>query len=172
MSEQENDGQNKLSVGDIVNSIRSGKQIVPENTQAPPAKVSKPRGRPTAGFWAANLRQSVERRMDNVYESINQDPGAMSQMSRRGFFSSENVEVPLDQVSGVVEMTPGKAPPPLRTPNAKEHEQQEEILPDLSSGEWVVEEVRQVAPKAPKKLSVNPLIRKMFERQGGTDEEQ
>lgn len=164
MSEQEGEPK-KLNVGDIVNAIRSGEQIVPEKT-TPKINTSKPKGRPTAGFWARNLRESVERRMDNVYDSISEDSGAMSQMHRRGFFSSENVEVPLGEVSGVVEMTPGETPPPLRQhrPDTGRYADVDDSAPDLSSGEWVVEEVKAAAPKRAKKLSVNPLIRKMFER--------
>lgn len=163
MAEHSHEGEkNNLNVGDIVSAIRSGKlesvQQQHEATDSP--KPQQPKGRPTAGFWVQNLRESVERRMDQVYESIQENPSAMSAMERRGLQAADQISVPLESATGFVEMTPGEKPPPLKNPN---HPGSDEVL-DFSDQGWVVEEVRSAAPKRAKKLQVNPLIRKMFER--------
>lgn len=97
--------------------------------------------------------------MDNVYESIQESSGPTSAMERRGLQAADQVSVPLESPTGFVEMTPGEKPPPVQNPDRAGNE---EVL-DFSDQEWVVEEVR-AAPKRAKKLQVNPLIRKMFER--------
>lgn len=114
MSEKkEDDGGGSVSIGEALEQIRSGKKIaVPKKALA--SKPSRKVGRATASFWVKNLQESVQRRMDLLYDGIRDDPGAMSQMKRRDFYSSERFTIPLNAVSAVVEVTPGEPPPPMR----------------------------------------------------------
>ncbi len=223
--QQQDDGKGKVSIGEALEAIRSGKKVnVPKKATA--AKPSRKMGRPTATFWVRNLQESVQRRMDHLYDAIRDDPGAMSQMRRRDFFSSERFSIPLDAVSGVVEVTPGEPPPPpkplstfqdlkgvdvgnvspesvprSRTVNSTAVEngelagrQSDLEKMDLSghlrneasgrpapgqpndprfaassnfdTGRWIIEEIRATPRNRGKKLKVNPLIRKMFEKRG------
>lgn len=111
MSDQEDTG--KVSIEDALEQIRSGKKIAAPK-KASPMKASRKMGRATASFWVRNLQESVQRRMDLLYDTIRDDPGAMSQMKRRDFYSSERFTIPLNAVTSVVEVTPGEPPPPMR----------------------------------------------------------
>ncbi len=227
MSDQaatEEDGPGKVSIGEALEAIRSGKQIaVPQKALS--AKPARRMGKATAAFWVRNLQESVQRRMDMLYDTIRDDPGAMAQMKRRDFFSSERFAIPLDAITGVVEVSPGEPPPPPRPlatfsdldgvdPKstsldqvsksgevrtralaegefADRHQQLEKL--DLSghlqtpsapppppaqggdrfapsstfeTGRWIIEEIRAAPKTRGKKLKVNPLIRKMFEKRG------
>lgn len=230
--EEKKEGDGKVSIGDALAAIRSGKKVaVPKKAAA--AKPSRRMGRPTATFWVRNLQESVQRRMDHLYDNIRDDPGAMSQMRRRDFFSSERFTIPLNTVSGVVEVTPGEPPPPPKplstfsdldgvdlgkvSPEAVPrsqtvkstaiangelaHRQQDLEGLDLSghlrneasgrpapsgaapndprfasstsfdTGRWIIEEIRATPKNRGKKLKVNPLIRKMFEKRGESGNE-
>lgn len=218
----------KVSIGEALDALRSGKKLaVPKKAMV--AKPSRNKGRATASFWVRNLQESVQRRMDLLYDGIRDDPGAMSQMKRRDFYSSERFTIPLNAVTAVVEVTPGETPPPMRpvatfgdldgvdlgqvSPNsvprsgqvnpqavangefANRTEQLESL--DLSghlqqqgtqrpagdpndprfapssefdSGQWIIEEIRATPKERGKKLKVNPLIRKMFEKRSESDE--
>ena len=114
MSGQDKDKESgKVSIGEALEAIRSGKKIaVPKKAMA--SKPSRRKGRATASFWVQNLQASVHRRMDMLYDTIRDDPGAMAQMKRRDFFSSERFQIPLNTISGVVEVSPGEPPPPPR----------------------------------------------------------
>lgn len=114
MSEQKDESAGaSVSVSEALEQIRSGKKIaVPK--KALTSKPSRKMGRATASFWVRNLQESVQRRMDLLYEGIRDDPGALSQMKRRDFYSSERFTIPLNAVSAVVEVTPGEPPPPMR----------------------------------------------------------
>jgi len=227
MEEEAKEEGGKVSIGDALEAIRSGKKIaVPK--KAAPTKPSRRKGRATASFWVKNLQESVQRRMDLLYDSIRDDPGAMSQMKRRDFYSSERFSIPLNAVTAVVEVTPGEPPPPMRplstfddidgvdlgqvSPEAVPRsgqvhstavangefagktEQLEKL--DLSghleqqmlqrpgdpndprfapssefdSGQWIIEEIRATPKERGKKLKVNPLIRKMFEKRNEESE--
>jgi len=217
-----------ISIGEALESIRSGKKLaVPQRAMT--AKPSRRMGRATASFWVRNLQESVQRRMDLLYDGIRDDPGAMSQMKRRDFYSSERFTIPLNAVTAVVEMTPGEPPPPMKpistfsdldgvdlgqvSPEAvprsgtvesqalangefaSRTEQLEKL--DLSghlgqqgmerpqgdpndprfapssefdSGRWIIEEIRATPKERGKKLKVNPLIRKMFEKRNESSE--
>lgn len=229
MSKKKDDDGGKVSIGDALEAIRSGKKLaVPKKAMA--AKPSRRMGRATASFWVKNLQDSVQRRMDLLYDGIRDDPGAMSQMKRRDFYSSERFTIPLNAVSAVVEVTPGEPPPPMRpistfgdldgvdlgqtSPEAvpksgqvnsqavangefaSKTEQLEKLdlsghleqqmlqRPDGSdpndprfapssefdSGQWIIEEIRATPKERGKKLKVNPLIRKMFEKRNESNE--
>lgn len=114
MSEKKDDeGGGSVSIGEALEQIRSGKKVaVPK--KALTSKPSRKVGRATAAFWVRNLQESVQRRMDLLYDGIRDDPGALSQMKRRDFYSSERFTIPLNAVSAVVEVTPGEPPPPMR----------------------------------------------------------
>ena len=113
MAESEDKEGGKVSIGEALEAIKSGKKLaVPKKAMA--AKPARRMGRATASFWVRNLQESVERRMDLLYDGIRDDPGAMSQMKRRDFYSSERFTIPLNAVTSVVEVTPGESPPPMR----------------------------------------------------------
>lgn len=113
MAEEEEKDGGKVSIAEALEHIRGGKKLaVPKKAMA--AKPSRRMGRATASFWVRNLQESVERRMDLLYDGIRDDPGAMSQMKRRDFYSSERFTIPLNAVTAVVEVTPGEPPPPMR----------------------------------------------------------
>lgn len=226
MSEEKEKEKKKggnVSIGDALEAIRSGKKLkVPK--KAMPAKPTRRTGRATASFWVKNLQSSVQRRMDLLYTGIRDDPGAMSQMKRRDFYSSERFTIPLNVVTAVVEVTPGEPPPPMApistfsdldgvdlgqvSPEAvpkngqitsqevkdgefaSKTEQLEKLdlsghlgqqggdrpseLPEedgrfasgssFDTGKWIIEEIRATPKERGKKLKVNPLIRKMFEK--------
>lgn len=227
MAEEEDKGGN-VSIDDALARIRSGKKTnVPKRAQV--VKPSRSQGRATASFWVRNLQESVQRRMDLLYDTIRDDPGAMSQMKRRDFYSSERFTIPLNAVSAVVEVTPGEPPPPMRpistfsdldgvdlgqvSPEAvprsgqvhsqavvngefaghteqlekldlSGHLQQQTVQrPDGSTGDdrfapssefetgrWIIEEIRATPKERGKKLKVNPLIAKMFEKRAEESE--
>jgi hypothetical protein len=230
MSEENEDGKDggKVSIGEALEAIRSGKKLaVPKKAMA--AKPSRRMGRATASFWVRNLQESVQRRMDLLYDGIRDDPGAMSQMKRRDFYSSERFTIPLNAVTAVVEMTPGEPPPPMRpistfgdldgvdlgqiSPEAvprtgqvnsqaltngefagqtdrlekldlsghlgQQGMQRPEGDPndprfspssEFDSGKWIIEEIRATPKERGKKLKVNPLIRKMFEKRAESED--
>lgn len=220
--EQKKEG-GKVSIGEALEAIRSGKKLeVPK--KAARAKPTRRMGRATAAFWVRNLQESVQRRTDLLYDTIREDPGAMSQMKRRDFYSSERFTIPLDAVTAVVEVTPGEPPPPMRaistfsdldgvdlgevSPEAvprsgrvssqavsngefanqtdklekldlSGHLEQQQLkrpsgandqrfsgASDFDTGRWIIEEIRATPKERGKKLKVNPLIRKMFEKRG------
>ena len=224
--DDDKDDGGKVSIGDALEAIRSGKKIaVPK--KAMPSKPSRRRGRATAAFWVKNLQESVERRMDLLHDGIRDDPGAMSQMKRRDFYSSERFSIPLNAVTAVVEVTPGEPPPPMRpistfddidgvdlgqvSPEAVprsgqvnstavangefagQTEQLEKLdlsghleqqmlqrptdpndprftpASEFDTGRWIIEEIRATPKERGKKLKVNPLIRKMFEKRSEED---
>jgi hypothetical protein len=225
--DEDDNSEGKVSIGEALEAIKSGKKIaVPKKAMA--SKPKRRMGRATASFWVRNLQESVQRRMDLLYDGIRDDPGAMSQMKRRDFYSSERFTIPLNAVSAVVEVTPGEPPPPMRpistfsdldgvdlgqvspesVPKSGQvqsqaiangefansadklenldlsgHlEQQSAQRPtqgqddrfapssEFDSGKWIIEEIRATPKERGKKLKVNPLIRKMFEKRSDEDE--
>lgn len=224
--EEKNEG--KVSIGEALEAIKSGKKIaVPKKAMA--AKPKRRVGRATAAFWVKNLQESVERRMDLLYDGIRDDPGALSQMKRRDFYSSERFTIPLNAVSSVVEVTPGEPPPPMKPiatfgdldsvdlgqvspesvpksgqvqsqavangefagktdqlgkldlsghlsepsmqrPQGGEGDDRFAPSSEFDTGRWIIEEIRATPKERGKKLKVNPLIRKMFEKRSDSEE--
>ncbi len=210
----------KVSIGDALDAIRSGKP-----SKAPDKVINRvPRrrmGRATAKFWIKNLQDSIARRMDHMYDSIREDPGARAQMMRRDFYASERFVIPANIVQEVVEVSPdgqrtsriakfsdidksdvsgadversGKvvdrqtgadklADGSLESVNLEGHIKEEQpgsldahnrfgAVSMLETGTLIIEEVK-AAPKArPKKLKVNPMIRKMFEKKADPPEDE
>jgi len=225
---EEEKSEGKVSIGEALEAIKSGKKIaVPQKAMA--AKPKRRVGRATAAFWVKNLQESVERRMDLLYDGIRDDPGALSQMKRRDFYSSERFTIPLNAVSSVVEVTPGEPPPPMKPiatfgdldsvdlgqvspesvpksgqvqsqavangefagktdqlekldlsghlsepsmqrPQGGEGDDRFAPSSEFDTGRWIIEEIRATPKERGKKLKVNPLIRKMFEKRGDSEE--
>lgn len=209
----EKDDKKKVSIGDALEAIRSGKSTGAPNkvlSQAPRRRM----GRATATFWIRNLQESIERRVDHLYTSIRDDPGARAQMSRRDFYATERFTIPADIVQEVVEMPMGgDAQGPVRIakfsdldrsdirsgqveksgevkskqagPGSLSKEDLEKMNLegkvqgdggrfDDASGmldlrNLVFEEVKTAPRQRPKKLKVNPMIKKMFEKRGDSE---
>lgn len=220
MSEEEGD-KKKVSIGDALEAIRSGKP-----TGAPKKMLAQtPRrrmGRPTAAFWIRNLQESIERRMDHLYTSIKDNPGARSQMMRRDFYATERFTIPVDVVQEVAELdsvtkqpigpttlarftdvdqVQGDLSKVQRSAQIADHQTKNGQLAgalegvgseflaghlqsdssqrkagslnandrfgnvdNLDLGPLIFEEVKCAPLHRPKKLKVNPMIRKMFEK--------
>lgn len=211
MAEQEKKEKKKVSIGEALETLRGGGPAVPKKaiTQAPRRRM----GRPTAAFWIRNLQESIQRRIDHLYDSIREDPGARAQMLRRDFYASERFVIPTGVLQEVAHIPEGSTRPETRVARFSDldkldirsgsdlkqversapvtisqtgAEQLRDGIDDIKGlevdktqpgqtarfghvgkmdmGQLVFEEVKVEPKQRPKKLKVNPMIRKMFER--------
>ncbi|MBI3928271.1 MAG: hypothetical protein HY319_22195 [Armatimonadetes bacterium] len=192
----------KVSIAEALETIRGGGTTGKSALARAPQRRA---GRPTAAFWLKNLLESVERRQDQLFESVRSDPGARAHMFRRDFHASEQIYVPFDQLEEYLhqpatvhiqkkekprgqilsrlqqmdkidlsgdQVKSGIATVASRLKDPAQEEDDDGLLgrftgiENVELGQGLVfEEVQQEQQRQnQKKLRVNPMIRKMFEK--------
>jgi len=99
-------GEKKVSIGDALDAIRSGRNLPAEakTGNAPPklpvtGNFEYQRVSPT--YWLENLQEGVQRSRDQLFDSIANDPRSSNGMARRDLHASEAFYVPSEWIDEV-----------------------------------------------------------------------
>lgn len=102
--DQDKGSEKKVSIGDALDAIRSGRNLPAEaKSNAPklPAAGNFEYQRVSPAYWLENLQEGVQRSRDQLFDSIANDPKASSGMSRRDLHASEAFFVPSEWIDEV-----------------------------------------------------------------------
>jgi hypothetical protein len=105
-------GEKKVSIGDALDAIRSGRNLSTEaKAQAGPKLPNSANfeyQRVSPSYWLENLQEGVQRSRDQLFDKIASDPKAANGMGRRDLHASEAFYVPsewMDEVDLTKEVT-------------------------------------------------------------------
>jgi len=102
--DQEKGSEKKVSIGDALDAIRSGRNLPAEaksNGPKLPAAGNFEYQRVSPSYWLDNLQEGVQRSRDQLFDSIAKDPKASSGMARRDLHASESFFVPSEWMDEV-----------------------------------------------------------------------
>jgi len=183
--DQEKGSEKKVSIGDALDAIRSGRNLPAEaksNGPKLPASGNFEYQRVSPSYWLDNLQEGVQRSRDQLFDSIAKDPKASSGMARRDLHASESFFVPsewMDEVdlsNPAQEVGAGRSTPEEITIGGQAvgsgSETISEINPEgarfnstenLNVQALQVEEVESEDSGEPK-MRINPMIREIFKK--------
>lgn len=183
--DQEKGNEKKVSIGDALDAIRSGRNLPAEaksNGPKLPAAGNFEYQRVSPSYWLDNLQEGVQRSRDQLFDSIAKDPKASSGMARRDLHASESFFVPSEWMDEVdlskpaQEIGVGRSTPEEITIGGTAvgsgSETSSEINPEgarfnstenLNVQALQVEEVESEDSGEPK-MRINPMIREIFKK--------
>jgi len=183
--DQEKGNEKKVSIGDALDAIRSGRNLPAEaksNGPKLPAAGNFEYQRVSPSYWLDNLQEGVQRSRDQLFDSIAKDPKASSGMARRDLHASESFFVPSEWMDEVDLSKPAQEVGGSRsTPQeitiggavmGGDSETSSEINPEgvrfnstenLNVQALQVEEVESEDSGEPK-MRINPMIREIFKK--------
>lgn len=183
--DQEKGNEKKVSIGDALDAIRSGRNLPAEaksNGPKLPAAGNFEYQRVSPSYWLNNLQEGVQRSRDQLFDSIAKDPKASSGMARRDLHASESFFVPSEWMDEVdlskpaQEIGVGRSTPEEITIGGTAvgsgSETSSEINPEgarfnstenLNVQALQVEEVESEDSGEPK-MRINPMIREIFKK--------
>lgn len=180
--DQNKGGEKKVSIGDALDAIRSGKNL-PAEAKAPgpklPAAGTFEYQRVSPSYWLENLQEGVQRSRDQLFDSIANNPKAANGMSRRDLHATEAFFVPsewLDEVD-LTASNPGVGRAPaqeitiggLGDPMSTDSEvgsgaSRFNSTENLNVQALHVEEVESEDVGGEMKVRINPMIREIFKK--------
>lgn len=177
--EEEKGGQKKVSIGDALDAIRSGRNLPAEAKSGPklPA-ASFEYQRVSPSYWLENLQEGVQRGRDQLFDSIANDPKAANGMSRRDLHASEAFFVPaewidevdlskpepVEQFQAPMEITIGGTAGADAPAEATESPRTFNPTENLNVQALHVEEVESEEVAGEMQVRVNPMIREIFKK--------
>lgn len=179
--DQEKGSEKKVSIGDALDAIRSGKNLPAEAKSTTP---KLPTGnfeyqRVSPSYWLDNLQEGVQRSRDQLFDSIAKDPKVSNGMSRRDLHASEAFFVPsewIDEVDLTAKDTSmersvpqeitigGPAPVSETTPDIGSEGARFNSTENLNVQGLHVEELESEDVSGEPKLRINPMIREIFKK--------
>lgn len=98
-------GEKKVSIGDALDAIRSGRNLPAEaktgNAPKLPVTGNFEYQRVSPTYWLENLQEGVQRSRDQLFDSIANDPRSSNGMARRDLHASEAFYVPSEWIDEV-----------------------------------------------------------------------
>ena len=182
--DQEKGSEKKVSIGDALDAIRSGRKLPAEaKSNAPKLPANNfEYQRVSPAYWLDNLQEGVQRSRDQLFDSIAKDPKSSNGMARRDLHASESFFVPsewMDEVDlskPVQEVNFGRSTPEEITIGGPALGNNTETSSDIqaegarfNSTENLnvqalqVEEVASEDSGEPK-MRINPMIREIFKK--------
>ena len=176
------EGQKKVSIGDALDAIRSGKNLPAEAKSGPklPPSNNFEYQRVSPSYWLENLQEGVQRSRDSLFDSIASDPRSSNGMSRRDLHATEAFFVPTEWVNEVDLSAPDPATtptvPPPQEVNIGGPAAQDEGSTTVTDGTRFnssenlnvqalhVEEVESEDGGGEMRVRVNPMIREIFKK--------
>ena len=179
--DQDKGSDKKVSIGDALDAIRSGKNLPAEAKAATP---KLPTGnfeyqRVSPSYWLDNLQEGVQRSRDQLFDSIAKDPKVSNGMSRRDLHASEAFFVPSEWIDEVdltakdtsmervapQEITIGGPTPGFDTTSEIGSEGARfNSTENLNVQALHVEELESEDGGGETKLRINPMIREIFKK--------
>ncbi len=184
--DQEKGNEKKVSIGDALDAIRSGRNLPAEakSNSGPklPAASNFEYQRVSPAYWLDNLQEGVQRSRDQLFDSIAKDSKNSNGMARRDLHASESFFVPsewmdeVDLTKPVQEVGLGRSTPEEITIGGPTMGSGTETSSDIQT-EGVrfnstenlnvqalqVEEVESEDSGEPK-MRINPMIREIFKK--------
>lgn len=185
--EEQKGGEKKVSIGDALDAIRSGRNLPAEaKSNAPklPAAGTFEYQRVSPAYWLDNLQEGVQRSRDQLFDSIASDPKAANGMARRDLHASEAFFVPSEWMDEVDLTKPEQKQLPVGTTadsteisigamategatsttdsEANRFKPSEEM--NLNSPALQVEEIESEDVGGETRLRINPMIREIFKK--------
>lgn len=196
MSEQDG-GEKKVSIGDALDAIRSGRNLPAEAKAAGPrlpAAGSFEYKRVTPGYWLDNLQEGIQRSRDQLFDRIATDPKAANGMGRRDLHASEAFFVPagwLDEVdltkpepvSDPGQMVPAAAeageaaptgeatPAGSTTVQAGSEATRFQSTEEMNAQALHVEEIETDGAGGETRMRINPMVREIFKKKAEGQEQ-
>ena len=102
--DQEKGSEKKVSIGDALDAIRSGRNLPAEaKSNAPklPVTGNFEYQRVSPAYWLDNLQEGVQRSRDQLFDSIANNPKSSNGMARRDLHASEAFFVPSEWMDEV-----------------------------------------------------------------------
>jgi hypothetical protein len=178
---QDKGPEKKVSIGEALDAIRSGKNLPAEAKAGPklPTANTFEYQRVSPDYWLQNLQEGVQRSRDQLFDSIANDPKAANGMARRDLHASEAFFVPAEWIDEVdlSKANPGvdTAPPTeinIGGLSATTSEGQEiatsgsrfNSTENLNVQALHVEEVESEDVGGETRLRINPMIREIFKK--------
>lgn len=179
--EDDKGGQKKVSIGEALDAIRSGRNLPAEaksNGPKLPAAGSFEYQRVSPSYWLENLQEGVQRGRDQLFDSIANDPKAANGMSRRDLHASEAFFVPsewmdevdlskpqpTEQVETAMEITIGGSIPVEQAGSETESPRTFNPTENLNVQALHVEEIESEEVGGEMQMRVNPMIREIFKK--------
>lgn len=183
--DQEKGSEKKVSIGDALDAIRSGRNLPAEaKSNAPklPAANNFEYQRVSPAYWLDNLQEGVQRSRDQLFDSIAKDPKSSNGMARRDLHASESFFVPsewmdeVDLTKPAQEVGFGRSTPEEITIGGSTMGSSTETSSEIETGgarfnstenlnvqALQVEEVASEDGGEPK-MRINPMIREIFKK--------
>ena len=183
--DQEKGSDKKVSIGDALDAIRSGRNLPAEaKSNAPklPVTGNFEYQRVSPSYWLDNLQEGVQRSRDQLFDSIANDPKSSNGMSRRDLHASEAFFVPSEWIDEVDLTAPKETAPERSAPQeitiggpgpGSTSETSTDIATEgvrFNSTENLnvqglhVEELESDDVSGEPKLRINPMIREIFKK--------
>ncbi len=182
MSENQ-EGQKKVSIGDALDAIRSGKNLPAEAKSGPklPPTNNFEYQRVSPSYWLENLQEGIQRSRDQLFDSIASDPKSANGMSRRDLHATEAFFVPSEWVNEVdlsktessaeaisaapaQEINIGAASPSSEASTVVSDGTRFNSSENLNVQALHVEEVESEDGGGEMRVRVNPMIREIFKK--------
>jgi hypothetical protein len=182
--DQDKGSEKKVSIGDALDAIRSGRNLPAEaKSNAPklPVTGNFEYQRVSPSYWLENLQEGVQRSRDQLFDSIANNPKSSNGMARRDLHASESFFVPsewMDEVdltaskestslerSASQEITIGGPAPGSETSSDINSEGVRfNSTENLNVQGLHVEELESEDVSGEPKLRINPMIREIFKK--------